>query len=171
MAIYINQYPKRVINTRFERSYISKKKLFHCRMLDQNGSNNIKWTHILSYHLVLTLTVLLRLFLNLSAENGNGDIPPPGSSASKCLWPVPCGRSSPTLSRLYHLPMMTHYVTHHISRQHILPVLPSVNPSLQEIPVGGALLRYPSPVLRLRLIPRLLAGVSDRANCLPEIGP
>ena len=51
MAIYVNQYPKGLATlglcvTKF------RKIIFRCRMLDQKGSNNLRWSHILSDHLV-----------------------------------------------------------------------------------------------------------------------
>ena len=88
-----------------------------------------------------------------------------------CLWPVPCGWGYSTPSRVCHLSMLSHHSTRHISCRHLLPALPAVKPSLLALPVGGDLPHHPSPVRRLRLIYRSLAGVADHADCLSEIVP
>ena len=83
----------------------------------------------------------------------------------------PRGRGFPTPSRLCRSPMLSHLVTHHISRRHLLPALPVLYPSILSVLVGGALPRYPYPVRRLRLIPRRLSGAADHSDCIPDISP
>ena len=90
---------------------------------------------------------------------------------SKCLWPVPCVRGSPTLSRLCHPPMLSHNVNRHRSRHYLLPTLLAVKPSLLALPVGVYLPCDPSPVGHLRLIPHRLEGAADYTDCLTEICP
>ena len=73
--------------------------------------------------------------------------------------------------RLCRLPKLSHHVSRHISRQHLLPKIHALEPSLLSLLVGGALPHYPSPVYRFQLIPCGLAGAADNANFIPEVFP
>ena len=81
----------------------------------------------------------------------------------------PHGQVTPTPLRLCRSPMLSHRVSSHRYRRYFFTALPSLEPSLLSLPVGGVLPHYPSLVCRLRLIPRRLAGASDRDGCLPDV--
>ena len=65
--------------------------------------------------------------------------------------------------------MLSHPVSLHIPRRHVLLVLPALDLSLLLLPLGGSLPPYPYPVRRLRLIPCRLAGEEDHADFLTDI--